>query len=37
MLVRKRDGRLEEFSKDKIVGTLIRVGLSREKAEGIVL
>ncbi|TDA26336.1 MAG: hypothetical protein DSO01_05620 [Archaeoglobi archaeon] len=35
MLVRKRDGRLEEFSKDKIAGTLIRAGLSREKAEAV--
>ncbi|MEM1671351.1 MAG: ATP cone domain-containing protein [Archaeoglobaceae archaeon] len=32
MLVRKRDGRLEEFSEEKLIRTLIRAGLSEDKA-----
>lgn len=33
MFVRKRDGRLEEFSREKLIRTLLRVGLSKENAE----
>jgi HJR/Mrr/RecB family endonuclease len=33
MLVRKRDGRLEHFSREKLIRTLLRAGLSRDKAE----
>ncbi|MCS7144054.1 MAG: ATP cone domain-containing protein [Archaeoglobaceae archaeon] len=33
MLVKKRDGRLEEFNEDKLIRTLIRAGLSEDKAE----
>jgi len=36
MLVRKRDGRLEHFSRDKLMRTLLRAGLSRDKAEVVV-
>lgn len=35
MNVRKRDGRLEEFSKDKIIRTAIRSGLSAEEAKKV--
>jgi len=36
MLVKKRDGRVEEFSREKLVRTITRAGLSREKAETVV-
>ncbi|MEM0202898.1 MAG: ATP cone domain-containing protein [Archaeoglobaceae archaeon] len=35
MRVKKRDGRLEEFSKDKIVRTAVRAGLSVDKAKKV--
>ncbi|MEM4566007.1 MAG: ATP cone domain-containing protein [Archaeoglobaceae archaeon] len=35
MKVKKRDGRLEEFSKDKIVKTAVRAGLSVDKARKV--
>lgn len=35
MKVRKRDGRLEEFNKEKIIKTAVRAGLSAEKAKKI--
>ncbi|MEM3391410.1 MAG: ATP cone domain-containing protein, partial [Archaeoglobaceae archaeon] len=35
MKVKKRDGRVEEFSKDKIVKTAVRAGLSVDKARKV--
>lgn len=35
MLVKKRDGRLEEFNEEKLIRTLIRAGLSEEKAKRV--
>lgn len=35
MKIRKRDGRLEEFSKEKIIKTAIRAGLSADEAKKI--
>ncbi len=35
MRVRKRDGRVEEFSKEKIIRTAVRAGLSADKAKEV--